>query len=233
MFVSCWLFETSLKRAFALCHEFFHIFLDFSICAFQFYIVKLYSKIDSNCASAHETNTSSHTASSRRLRVHDLTTPCHPTSQARVLRLVETLVARLPPSRQDRFATLGPLLAVLLFLSAIVVAISYLRYEELEREQEAVTRDVEYAQQRLRLRLLERQEQLMRLARDVDNKEIATDEFEFQVESLISQFPELMAVTWVDARRNVLATYASPSAPLASQMRTWLRAGTQRNRRIV
>ena len=72
---------------------------------------------------------------------------------------------RLPPSRQDRFATLGPLLAVLLFLSAIVVAITYLRYEELEREQEAVTRDVEYAQQRLRLRLLERQEQLMRLAR--------------------------------------------------------------------
>jgi hypothetical protein len=71
---------------------------------------------------------------------------------------------KLPPSRQDRFATLAPLLSVLLFLSAIVVAITYLRFEELEREQEAVTRDVEYAQQRLRLRLLERQEQLMRLA---------------------------------------------------------------------
>ena len=58
---------------------------------------------------------------------------------------------RLPPSRQDRFATLGPLLAVLLFLSAIVVAIAYLRFEEIDREREAVTRDVEYAQQRLRL----------------------------------------------------------------------------------
>jgi PAS domain S-box-containing protein len=120
---------------------------------------------------------------------------------------------RLPPSRQDRFATLGPLLAVFLFLSAIVVAISYLRLEEIDREQEAVTRDVEYAQQRLRLRLLERQEQLMRLARDVDNKEIATEEFEFQVESLISQFPEVLAISWVDARRNVLASHASPSAP--------------------
>ena len=120
---------------------------------------------------------------------------------------------KLPPSRQDRFATLAPLLSVLLFLSAIVVAITYLRFEELEREQEAVTRDVEYAQQRLRLRLLERQEQLMRLAREVDNKEIANEEFEFQVESLISQFPELLAITWVDGRRNVLASYASPSAP--------------------
>jgi PAS domain S-box-containing protein len=120
---------------------------------------------------------------------------------------------RLPPSRQDRFATLAPLLAVLLFLAAIVVAITYLRYEELEREQEAVTRDVEYAQQRLRLRLLERQEQLMRLARVIDNKEISIEEFEFQAESLISQFPELLAISWVNDRRTVLATYASPSTP--------------------
>lgn len=122
---------------------------------------------------------------------------------------------RLPPSRQDRFATLGPLLAVLLFLSAIVVAIAYLRFEEIDREREAVTRDVEYAQQRLRLRLLERQEQLMRLAREIDNQAIDTEEFAFQAETLVSQFPELMAITWVDARRRVLATYASPSAPVA------------------
>jgi PAS domain S-box-containing protein len=105
-------------------------------------------------------------------------------------------------------------LSVLLFLSAIAVAITYLRYEELEREQEAVTRDVEYAQQRLRLRLLERQEQLMRLAREVDNKEISAEEFEFQAETLISQFPELQAISWVDARRTVWASYTSPSAPL-------------------
>jgi PAS domain S-box-containing protein len=122
---------------------------------------------------------------------------------------------RQPPSRQDRFATLAPLLSVLLFLAAIGVAITYLRYEELEREQEAVTRDVEYAQQRLRLRLLERQEQLMRLAREVDNKEITDDEFAFQAETLVSQFPELLAISWVDGRRSIVSTYASASAPLA------------------
>ena len=65
---------------------------------------------------------------------------------------------------------LAPLLAaVLLFLAAVVAAFGYLRLEEVGREQEAVRRDVEYAQQRLRLRLLERQEQLMRLARDISN----------------------------------------------------------------
>src|SRR4051794_29002601 len=53
-----------------------------------------------------------------------------------------------PASRQDRFAMLAPLLAVVLFLAAIVTAFSYLRLEEEDRELEAVKRDVEYAQQR-------------------------------------------------------------------------------------
>jgi len=79
---------------------------------------------------------------------------------------------RQTPGRQDRFAMLAPLAAVLLFLAAIISAFWYLRLEEMDREQEAVVRDVEYAQQRLRLRLLERQEQLMRIARDISNKEV-------------------------------------------------------------
>ena len=54
------------------------------------------------------------------------------------------------PTRQDRFVTLGPLLAVMLFLAAVIAAFAYLRIEEIDREQQAVKRDVEYAQQRLR-----------------------------------------------------------------------------------
>ena len=125
---------------------------------------------------------------------------------------------RQSPSRQDRFITLGPLLAVMLFLAAVVAAFGYLRVEEIDREQQAVTRDVEYAQQRLRLRLLERQEQLMRIGRDISNKEIDTEEFMNQAESLVNQYPELMAVTWVDNKRRIRASYVSPSAN-ASQLR--------------
>jgi PAS domain S-box-containing protein len=116
------------------------------------------------------------------------------------------------PSRQDRFFMLGPLLAVVLFLAAVIAAFGYLRLEETDREQQALKRDVEYAQQRLRLRLLERQEQLMRMTRDISNKEIDAAEFSAQAEGLINQYPELLAVTWVDARRRVKATYLSPSA---------------------
>jgi hypothetical protein len=113
--------------------------------------------------------------------------------------------------RQDRFAMLAPLAAVLLFLAAIVAAFGYLRLEEVEREQEAVKRDLEYAQQRLRLRLLERQEQLMRLARDISNKEMDPEEFMARAEALVVQYPELQAITWIDASRRIIASQVTPS----------------------
>ena len=119
------------------------------------------------------------------------------------------------PARQDRVMMLGPLLAVVLFLAAVIAAFGYLRIEEIDREQQALKRDVEYAQQRLRLRLLERQEQLMRIGRDVSNKEIDAEEFISQAESLVSQYPELLAVTWVDGKRRVKVSYVSASANAA------------------
>ena len=111
----------------------------------------------------------------------------------------------------------APMAAVLLFLAAIVTAFWYLRAEEVEREQESVRRDVEYAQQRLRLRLLERQEQLMRIARDAGNREIDPSEFVSRSESLVSQFPELQAISWIDDRRRFQASYSAPSVHPSQQ----------------
>jgi hypothetical protein len=65
---------------------------------------------------------------------------------------------RQSPARQDRFATLGPLLSVLLFLAAIISAFWYLRNEEIERETESVKRDTEITQQQIGLRLIQNQE---------------------------------------------------------------------------
>jgi PAS domain S-box-containing protein len=126
---------------------------------------------------------------------------------------------RQTPGRQDRFAMLAPLAAVLLFLAAIISAFWYLRIEEVEREQEAVRRDVEYAQQRLRLRLIERQEQLMRIARDISNKEVDPEDFVGRAESLVLQYPELQSLAWIDDKRRVKATYSGPSVS-AQQQRT-------------
>ena len=122
---------------------------------------------------------------------------------------------RQTPTRQDRYAMLAPLAAVLLFMAAIISAFSYLRLEEMDREQEAVKRDVEYGQQRMRLRLLERQEQLMRIARDISNREVDANEFVGRAESMIAQYPELLMLTWIDERRRVTASYAAPSISTA------------------
>jgi PAS domain S-box-containing protein len=120
---------------------------------------------------------------------------------------------RQPSARQDRLASLAPLGAVLLFLCAIASAFVYLRLEEIERERETVIRDVEYGQQRLRLRLIERQEQLTRIARDTVSKEIDPEEFINRAESLVNQSPDIQSITWLDARRRVRASYASPTVP--------------------
>ncbi len=113
---------------------------------------------------------------------------------------------KLPPRRQDRFAVLAPLAAVILFLAAIVTAFGYLRIEEIDREQEAVNRDIEYTQQRLRLRLLERQEQIMRIAKEVSNRELNVDEFQSRALTMVNQYPELRSLTWIDERKQIKAS---------------------------
>ena len=75
---------------------------------------------------------------------------------------------------------------------------------------------MEYAQQRVRLRLLERQEQLMRIARDISNQELERAEFVNRAEALISQYPELQAITWIDERRKIRASHAAPTLSASS-----------------
>ena len=67
--------------------------------------------------------------------------PSTPTTRTWPERLFGRWWRRQSAARQDRYATLGPLRSVLLFLAAIISAFWYLRNEEFEREQEAVKRD--------------------------------------------------------------------------------------------
>ena len=117
----------------------------------------------------------------------------------------------LSPTRQDRYAALAPLASVLMFMAAIIASFWYLRTEEVDREHEALRRDVEYAQQRVRLRLLERQEQLMRMARDIGTRDVRKADFDSRSEALISQFPELQSITWVNDKRQILHSQSAPT----------------------
>lgn len=109
------------------------------------------------------------------------------------------------PSQQDRYATLGPLVSVLLFLAAIIAAFWYLRNEEIEREQESVKRDTEVVQQQIRMRLVENQEQLLRVAREIVMKPASTEAFTRQAGDFVRARPEVTSVTWVQADARVRA----------------------------
>ena len=122
-------------------------------------------------------------------------------------------------TKQDRFATLAPIASVILFFGAIVFSFWYLRVEEIDREQEAVKRDVEYSQQRLRLRLLERQEQVMRLARDISNQDVDVKEFGRRAESMVLKNPEVQTMAWVDEKRKIIASQTAPSIVVSLKWR--------------
>jgi hypothetical protein len=139
--------------------------------------------------------------------------PSGPVWPARIARMAARWWRRLPPSRQDRLATVGPLVSVLLFLAAITSAFWYLRQEEMSRELESVVRDTEITQQRVGLRLIENQEQLVRLARELVTREISNQEFSQQARTLTSDRPEITHVTWLSARRAVRATSRGPALP--------------------
>ncbi|MDI1245225.1 MAG: PAS domain S-box protein [Rhodoferax sp.] len=130
---------------------------------------------------------------------------------------LKTWWSRLTPQRQDRFAMLAPLAAVVLFLVAILSAFAYLRLEEISREREAISRDVEYTHQRLRLRLLEQQEQLGRFAREVGSREISHQEFMNRAEALINLYPEVQGLSWIDERRRTRVDYRTANLPAPPQ----------------
>ncbi len=120
------------------------------------------------------------------------------------------------PARQDRFATLGPLLSVLLFLAAIISAFWYLRNEEIERETESVKRDTEITQQQIGLRLIQNQEALIRMARELVALDIDGDEFSGQASTFTRERPEITHITWVDARRKPRASHLAFMYPLGA-----------------
>src|SRR3954471_17036827 len=120
---------------------------------------------------------------------------------------------RQSAARQDRYATLGPLASVLLFLAAIISAFWYLRNEELEREQEAVRRDTEVAQQQIRLRLIDNHEQLVRIARDLVSHTIDRNGFLLQASNFTRDRPETSNLIWVSGAREPMAAYSGTSFP--------------------
>jgi PAS domain S-box-containing protein len=134
--------------------------------------------------------------------------PASSSSFWRGQRLLNLWWRRQSPASQDRFVTIAPLMSVLLFLAAIVTAFWYLRTEEIDRESEAVKRDTEIAQQQIRLRLIENQEQLLRMAREVVVREVDGKTFSSQAAAFTRDRPEITLLVWLNAERARKSSYS-------------------------
>jgi PAS domain S-box-containing protein len=100
---------------------------------------------------------------------------------------------------------MGPLVSVLLFLAAITTAFWYLRNEEIDRATESVRRDTEVAQQQIRLHLIENQEQLVRMARELVARDIDSNAFLAQAAAFQRERPEVQKLAWLGPNRKLRA----------------------------
>ncbi len=118
-----------------------------------------------------------------------------------------------PSAWQDRMAFAVPLLSVLLFMLAIVTVFWYLHLDEQDRDHDAMLHDVQMTQQNIRLRLIDHQERLLRLAKTLSNANSDKSllaRFRANVEAQFEETPELLMVFRVDHRGLVHEGLANP-----------------------
>ncbi len=119
--------------------------------------------------------------------------------------------------RQEYLLMLGPVISVLLFVTALGASLTYLRNEEMDAEHEAVARDVSFTYREIRTRVADRLGQINRMAQDVDPQSKGS-EFLFQAAILASQYPELIGVSSVNRDGSLRDTYVD-SQVRGSQLR--------------
>lgn len=118
---------------------------------------------------------------------------------------VQTWWQSLQPQYQQGVVSLLALLAVLMFVAAVVSSLVYLRVQEVAREQQALERDIDYSAQRFRARLDEHQQILQRLARQMQEQGLAVQAFDAAGDVLTQANPEIHALLWLDAGNRLVA----------------------------
>jgi len=104
---------------------------------------------------------------------------------------------RQSTSQKDRWAVFGTVTPILVFLFAVSLAIGYLRFEEYERDQESLIHDSNYAQQYLRLRILDKQDQLQKLSLNLSSSASKLQQFDSIVIPTLERNPGISRLVWL------------------------------------
>lgn len=109
-----------------------------------------------------------------------------------------------PPSTfSQRWYWLAPLLAIALFVAVMLTLFWALRRDEIDRQQQALYRDVEWTQQVMRLRLQSNQDELTAMAREIGQGELDAVRFRTLAHQLMSANPELIEVARWDETQDL------------------------------
>ena len=127
----------------------------------------------------------------------------------------------LPEHRQDRLASLSPLLSVLLFALAVTAAMGYLRMQEMTAVRQALQQDGEYAQQFLSARLSRQRESLQQAAQQLPLAEADNPQsFRSIARQASGGLPELTSLMWLNETGRIIASdsAAISTAPPSTSM---------------
>lgn len=104
--------------------------------------------------------------------------------------------ARAPLAREWLWN--APYLAVGVFAFVMLALVWVLQKRELDLERNTLARDVQWAEQTMRLHLQANQEFLLQLARELAQRGLNAEEFQVRASQHIANNPELANVAWVD-----------------------------------
>lgn len=104
-----------------------------------------------------------------------------------------------PSSRRSvRWVWGAPYLAVVVFAMVMLGLVWMLQTQEIQNQRNAVARDVQWAEQTIRLHTRGTEEFLVQMARDIASGALDRDGFQVRANQYIANNPELVNIVWVD-----------------------------------
>ena len=103
----------------------------------------------------------------------------------------------------QRWQWMMPNVAVGLFILAMIALVWLLQKREDEQQMAALARDVQWAEQTLRLHMQGDREFLQELARDAAEGQLGTPRFQARASQYLSTNPHLAGIAWIDAEKNL------------------------------
>jgi PAS domain S-box-containing protein len=132
----------------------------------------------------------------------------HPVQTGRIERLFTRLRVATEGSA-TRWYWLAPLFAIVLFVTVMLAVLYTLRQDEIDRQHQALFRDVQATQEAFVARLQTTQEDLLQLSHDFDPRPAAEGDFIAEARAVLRSRPALMTIAWIDTDRTWRRVVAS------------------------